>query len=66
MTEKQKAQFNTMRETLKRIASGYKTTNQIRRSAEREYGLDFEEALEMAYENVQMEARNACKGVRAV
>ena len=53
-----------MRATLKRIATGYQTPEQLRRGAEREYGLDASEAIEYAYENMQQEAKNAVKGVR--
>lgn len=60
---------NTMLEirlydTLKRIARDYQTPDQIRRSAERDYGLSPEEALEYAYENIQHEAKSAIKGLR--
>jgi hypothetical protein len=48
---------------LKRIAA-YQTPAQIRRSADRDYGLHYEEALEMAYDNIQHEAKLAIKGVR--
>lgn len=66
MTPKQKEQFNRMRETLKRIAKNYQTPDQLRRMSERQYGLDYEEALEMAYENIQSEAAAVINGVRAV
>lgn len=66
MTPKQKEQFNRMRETLKRIAKNYQTPDYLRRMSERQYGLDYEEALEMAYENIQSEAAAVIKGVRAV
>lgn len=36
----------------------------LRRNCEKRYGLAFEEALEMAYENVVMLAAAALKGVR--
>jgi hypothetical protein len=42
----------------------YMTPTQLRRHAERHYGLHYEEALEMAYENVQGEARSALSGYR--
>ena len=42
----------------------YQTPDQLRRHAEKMYGLSFEEALEMAYENIQQEAANAIKGMR--
>lgn len=62
MTPKQKDQFNRMRSALRRIANGYMTPAQIQR--DKEAGLDYEEYLEMAYENIQQEAKAACKGVR--
>ena len=64
MTPKQKEQFNRMRSTLKRIASDYQTPQQLRRNAEKQYGLDADEAIEFAYENIQQEAKNAVAGVR--
>lgn len=48
---------------LRRILS-YMTPDQLRRQAEKQYGLAYEEALEMAYENVQSEARSALMGFR--
>lgn len=66
MTPKQKEQFNRMRSTLKRIANGYQTPEQLRRSAERDICLIPEEAIEYAYENIQQEAKIAVKGVREV
>lgn len=53
-------------DALKRIAKGYQTPAQIRREAERDggFGPDYEEYLEMAYENIQQLAANAIRGVR--
>lgn len=51
-------------ESLKKIAKGYQTPKQIRRSCGDDYGLDYAEALEMAYENIQAEAARAIRGVR--
>ena len=45
-------------DTLKRIAN-YQTPEELRRSAERDYGLGYEETLEMAYENVLEEDKRA-------
>lgn len=53
-----------MYDALRRIASGYQTPDQLRRESEKRYGLDFEEALEMAYENIQSEAQIALRGLR--
>ena len=64
MTPKQQEQFNRMRATLKLIATGYQTPDQLRRGAEREYGIAADEAIEYAYENIQQEARRAVAGVR--
>ena len=66
MTPKQLEQFNRMRAALTRIAKEYQTPDQLRRNADRDYGLDASEAIEMAYENIQSEARAAVRGVRAV
>lgn len=63
MTPKQREQFNRMRATLKRIASGYQTPQQLRRGSEKQYGLDADEAIEYAYENIQQEAKEAVAGV---
>lgn len=48
---------------LKRITK-YQTVNQLRKNSERDWGLTFEEALEMSYENLQNEARQAIHGKR--
>jgi len=50
-------------DALKRITA-YATPDKLRRTAEKQYGLEPEEAIEMAYENVLQEARNAIKGMR--
>lgn len=50
-------------DALKRITK-YQTPEQIMRRAEKQYGLSGKEALEMAYENIQQEARNAIVGKR--
>ncbi len=40
------------------------TVEQLRRKSEKEYGLDFHEALEFSYENIQQVAKRALKGKR--
>jgi hypothetical protein len=64
MTEKQRQQFNRMRHTLKKIYKYYQTPDQLRRNSEKDYGLGFQESLEMAYENLQSEAQYAVKGIK--
>ena len=48
---------------LKRITA-YMTTKQLQRESSGRYGLEYTEALEMAYENVIGEAKYALKGYR--
>ena len=50
-------------DALKRITT-YQSAPHLRQHSDGEYGLPFEEALEMAYENVIEEARAAVKGRR--
>jgi hypothetical protein len=66
ITEKQKQQFNQMLLTLRKIAKDYQTSEQLRRNSEKEYGLDYSEALEYAYDNLQTEAKTASKGLKFI
>lgn len=66
MTERQKETYNRMLLALKKIANGYMTVSQIRKYSGDEYGLDFIDTVEMAYENVQAEAKAASKGIRPI
>lgn len=50
-------------DALKRITK-YQTPDQLRRNSGKEWGLDYEEALGYAYENIQQTAKDAIKGVR--
>ena len=50
-------------DALKRIAS-YDSPETLQRVSQKRYGLEPEEAIEFAYENVIQEARNAIKGMR--
>lgn len=50
-------------QALKRIVR-YMSPERLRRQAEKQYGLTYEEALEMAYDNIQGEAMSALKGYR--
>lgn len=51
-------------DALRRIAKGYCTPDQLRRIAEKDYGVSPEEAIEMAYENMQAEAARSIHGRR--
>lgn len=65
ITRNQAIQFNKMLVTLDRI-SRYQTPEQLKRNAEKEYGIDAAEAIEMSYENIQLEAKVCKKGIRAI
>jgi soluble cytochrome b562 len=65
MTKKQMQDFNKMRNALIEITK-YQTPDKLRRDSEKDWGVEFEEALEMAYENIQTTAKYAVKGVRAL
>ncbi len=66
MSPEQRVQFNRMRAALIRISKEYQTPGKLRRTSQKLYGLDFEEALEYAYENIQGLAKVAVDGVREV
>jgi hypothetical protein len=51
-------------DSLTRIAKAYMTTEQLQRRAQKMYGVSYHEALEMAYDNIQADARNAIRGKR--
>lgn len=64
ITKKQAEQFNYMLSQLKKIAKAYQTPAQLRKSSRDEYGLGYEETLEMAYENLQSEAAMGSRNVK--
>jgi hypothetical protein len=64
MNEKQRQQFQQMYHALYLISKKYMTPEQMQRKSNRMYGLEYSEALEYAYENMQTTARNAIRGVR--
>lgn len=65
MTPKQKRDYNRMRLMLIRITK-YQTPYKMRKDSEKDWGLGFEEAIEMAYENIQSDAKAAIKGVKEI
>jgi len=66
MNERQANQFNNMLRVLRRIARDYQTADLLLKYGERDYGISGCEALEMAYDNIQQEARNAVFRVRPI
>jgi hypothetical protein len=66
MTTKQIEQFNKMYSTLKKISKEYMTPEQLRKKSEKMYGLEFEECIEMVYENIQGDAKYAIQNVRPI
>lgn len=65
MTPKEKVNFNRMREALIRITK-YQTPDRLKKDSKKDWGLDYSESLEMAYENMQDEARFAVKGIKSI
>lgn len=63
ITKKQFEDYQRMYTSLKIIAKDYQTSDQLRKNCEKNYGLDFEDAIEMAYHNIQSLASFAIKGV---
>ena len=63
ITKKQAENYNRMLYALRVIGKDYQTSDQLRRDSEKDYGLDFEDAIEMAYDNIQMTAKNGSKGI---
>lgn len=60
-----------MLDALKTIANDYQTPEQLRKNADKQYGLGYEETLEMSYENMQQPrggpfAKNATHRVRRI
>ncbi|MGJ1352369.1 hypothetical protein ACR79P_08380 [Sphingobacterium spiritivorum] len=66
ITQKQALQYNLMLNALKTISKSFQTPVQIRKNSEKDYGLDFVDALEMSYENIQVLAKSASKNVKAI
>jgi hypothetical protein len=66
ITERQARQFNHMLMRLRRIAKDYQTPDQMRRGHDKRWGLSYEESLEMAYENLQGEAKDGARGVSPI
>jgi hypothetical protein len=54
--------FIKMYEALKEIAR-YQTPEQLQRDSKKDWGLDYEESLAMAYDNIQQTAKDAVKGI---
>lgn len=66
MTPKQKENYNRMLHALKTITA-YQTPDYLRKHSFRDWGLDDpNEAIEMAYENIQQMAKDASKGIREI
>ena len=60
MSDKQLDTARSLYDALKRITQ-YDNAERLRRRAEKDYGLSGDEAIEMAYENVLKEAKQAIK-----
>lgn len=63
MTPKEEKDYERMYLMLLRIKQ-YQSPSKMRRDSQKDWGVGFEECLEMAYENIQQEAARGLKGVR--
>lgn len=66
MTKKQIEDYNRMYGALLTIAKDYMSVGKLRKEGEKIYGIDYEEVLEMAYENIQELAKAAVKNVKQI
>lgn len=67
MTPKQKSDFNKMLFSLRKISKDYMSSEEIFSDFEKNhYGLDLEEVLGMAYDNMQNEATVCVKGIKVI
>lgn len=62
ITQKQAEQFNNMLETLRRISKSYEVSEKLL-NKDFDDGLDGDERLMYAYDNIQSEAKTASHGV---
>lgn len=63
MTIKETDKIRRLYDALKAVAQ-CDTPDQLKRDSQNEYGVEYDEALEMAYENVRQIARNAVRRMR--
>lgn len=52
-----------MYKALNTIANHYQTPQQLQKNSGKQYGLEYEEALEMSYENIQQVAKEGMRGI---
>ena len=56
-------QILKMYSALKTITQ-YQSPEKLRKDSKKEWGVDFTDAIEMSYENIQQTAKDAIKGIR--
>jgi hypothetical protein len=64
MTPKQKQNYNQMINALRRIKA-YDSPEKLKKNSQKDWGLEYEEALKMSYENIQNEA-NVVVGISEI
>lgn len=65
MTERQKLQFNLMLYQLRAFADS-KPTEYLKKHSFKEYGISYEDFIEMSYINILDDARDCVRGIREV
>ena len=63
MTPKQKENYNKMVKTLRTITQ-FQSPEKMQQDSMKDWGLDYEECLEMAYDNIQAIAKENVKGIQ--
>lgn len=58
--------YNSMLSTLQRIAKEYETTTELEKSCWDNWWCEYTEAVELAYENIQEEAKQVIKWVKSI
>ena len=65
MTLKQKENYNKMARALRNITN-FQSPEKMRKNSENDWGLEYEECLKMAYDNIQVMAKENVKGIRLI
>jgi len=66
MTPEQVDQFNQMHKALLAISEGYESSENLRTNAEKKYGMNETDVLELSYGAIQAIAKNAVMGIKKI
>ena len=66
MTPTQKRKHNEMIDVLRSISNDFQTPEQLYKNSTRDFYVNYTDALEMAYENIQILAKRCLKNARKI